>query len=142
MNPSTPILIVRKALWKPRWFKLDQSIQTGQSGQFAFYDQPTGEADIDGQCFEFTFFSRLESETHRCEFRFARILEINHPTFGSIERVDTHGLDYIFYPTTGSEKIVNAEEEPGVIYDFDMQVESWSLTVTLADVSEPISNSF
>ena len=55
-----------------------------------------------------------------------------------MQRVDTEGLDYIFYPVDGTEFVVNAEEDPGVIYDEEeLVVDDWSVIVTLADVSSP-----
>jgi hypothetical protein len=142
MNLSTPIQIVRRALWKPNWFKLDQSIRTGQFGQFAFFENSKDVLVAEGELYDFTFFNQLKSGSERPEFRNARILEINHPSLGSIERIDTLGVDYVFYPTNGLELIVNAEEEPGVIYDCELQVEQWSLTVSVGDISEPMSHAF
>jgi hypothetical protein len=68
------------------------------------------------------------------------VLEIIHPQLGPLERVDTSGLDYVFKPADGEEIYVNAEEEPGVAYDFDQPVGDWSLLVTLDDVSDPIAD--
>jgi len=86
------------------------------------------------------FFNRTISDEKHPLFRFARVLEIIHPQLGPLERVDTSGLDYVFKPAEGEEIYVNAEEEPGVAYDFDQPVGDWSLLVTLDDVSEPIAD--
>jgi hypothetical protein len=93
--------------------------------------------EVGGGPLDFQFFNRTISETHQPLFRFARVLEILHPVLGPLERVDTSGLDYVFKPVGSDEIFVNAEEEPGVAYDFDQPISDWSLLVTLDDVSEP-----
>lgn len=154
---TTPIKIVKRALWRPGWYKLDQPIGVGQFSRFAFFapehsslgsqrsvtsDQAgTSQADLNqeftGSPLDLQFFNRTISETHQPLFRFARVLEIVHPILGPLERVDTSGLDYVFKPVGGEEIFVNAEEEPGVAYDFEQPISDWSLLVTLDDVSEP-----
>lgn len=37
MAASTPIKIVKRALWRPGWYQLDQSIRVGQFERFAFF---------------------------------------------------------------------------------------------------------
>lgn len=154
---TSPIKIVKRALWRPGWYKLDQPIGVGQFSRFAFFapehsslgtgragradEAKPAQADLNmeftGGPLDLQFFNRTISETHQPLFRFARVLEIIHPTLGPLERVDTSGLDYVFKPVGGDEIFVNAEEEPGVAYDFDQPIADWSLLVTLDDVSEP-----
>ena len=43
MAAATPIKIVKRALWRPGWYRLDQPIGVGQFGRFAFFDQPVGD---------------------------------------------------------------------------------------------------
>jgi hypothetical protein len=148
MAAATPIKIVKRALWRPGWYRLDQPIGVGQFGRFAFFDPaaepssqpPIPESGFAGGPIELQFFNRTISDEKHPLFRFARVLEIIHPQLGPLERVDTSGLDYVFKPAEGEEIYVNAEEEPGVAYDFDQPVGDWSLLVTLDDVSEPIAD--
>lgn len=160
MTGKTPIKIVKRALWRPGWYKLDQPIGIGQFGRFAFFapehsslaaESRGSQAPASGQpedlnqefaggTLDLQFFNRTISDTQQPLFRFARVLEIVHPTLGPLERVDTSGLDYVFKPVGGEEIFVNAEEEPGVAYDFDEAVTDWSLLVTLDDVSEPAAD--
>ena len=66
---------------------------------------------------------------------------MEHSEFGPLNRVDTDGLDYIFYPMDGNEFVVNADEEPGAIYDDEdrgSKIDDWSVVVTLSDVSSPL----
>lgn len=37
MAAATPIKIVKRALWRPGWYQLDQSIRLGQFERFAFF---------------------------------------------------------------------------------------------------------
>lgn len=148
MAAATPIKIVKRALWRPGWYRLDQPIGVGQFGRFAFFDPaaepssqpPLPENGLAGGPVELQFFNRTITDEKHPLFRFARVLEIIHPQLGPLERVDTSGLDYVFKPAEGEEIYVNAEEEPGVAYDFDQSVGDWSLLVTLDDVSEPIAD--
>ena len=88
---------------------------------------------------DFVFFNQMASSTNS-QVRYARVLDIEHPELGPLQRIDTDGLDYIFYPIEGAEVVVNAEEEPGAVYDNDdLEIADWSVLVTLADVSEPVA---
>lgn len=153
MPTPTPIKIVKRALWKPHWYKLDQPIGLGQFSRFAFERESTATTPW-GDPYDYTFYNRtfsnkrtwsnegILSDEELPQYRFARVLEIVHPVLGSLERVDTGGLDYIFYPLEGAELVVNAEEEPGVAYDDDRAIQDWELSVTLDDVSEPVGETF
>jgi len=67
-------------------------------------------------------------------------VEIRHQELGELLRVDTDGLDYIFFPANNEEIVVNAEEEPGSTYDSDLEVADWSVLVKLVEVSEPVAD--
>ena len=74
------------------------------------------------------------------QVRYAKVQDIQHPELGPMQRVDTEGLDYIFYPVDGTEYVVNAEENPGSIYDEqELVIDDWSVIVTLAEVSSPLA---
>jgi hypothetical protein len=84
------------------------------------------------------FYNQLDSAKN-CNVRYAKIEGIHHPQLGQLMRVDTDGLDYIFFPVEGEEIVVNAEEDPGSTYDSGVQVDDWSVLVSLSDVSEPVT---
>lgn len=131
------------AIWTPGWYELDQSLVVGGERQkFSFFQTPpesisysfpaVGNSDL-------VFFNQLDSEKN-CVVRYARIASIEHPLLGPLSRIDTDGLDYIFVCTNGREVVVNAEEEPGICYDSDIEVSDWSVWVTLAEISAPVAN--
>lgn len=124
------------AIWIPGWYELDQTLVLGQRQKFWFFDSvPDSMASDAG----LVFFNKTDV-SENCAARFARIDDIHHPQLGAILRVDTDGLDYIFFPVEGEEVIVNAEEEPGLAYEMEPPISDWSLRVTLSEVSEPISD--
>ena len=65
---------------------------------------------------------------------------MHHRELGELLKIDTDGLDYIFFPAGSEEIVVNAEEEPGSTYDSDLEVSDWSVLVKLAEVSEPVAD--
>ncbi len=126
------------AIWTPGWYELDQTLLVGQRQKFWFFATPPSElvGDRDAELF---FFNRTDT-SENCVARFARIEQVSHSVLGPILRVDTEGLDYIFFPVEGEEVVVNAEEEPGQVYDGGHEISDWSLQVTLSDVSEPVAD--
>ena len=128
------------AIWIPGWYELDQTLVLGQRQKFWFFESPpesmaTENADDGG----LVFFNKSDV-SENCVARFARIDEVSHPQLGAILRVDTDGLDYIFFPVEGEEVIVNAEEEPGLAYEMEPPISDWSLQVKLSEVSDPVSD--
>jgi len=126
------------AIWIPGWYELDQTLVLGQRQKFWFFESPpesmaTENADDGG----LVFFNKSDV-SENCVARFARIDEVSHPQLGAILRVDTDGLDYIFFPVEGEEVIVNAEEEPGLAYEMEPPISDWSLQVKLSEVSDPV----
>ena len=134
--------IERIALWTPGWYELDQSLNLGVLQRFWFYQTPpvtsagvtSSSSDI-----ELVFYNQLASAANHT-VRYAMITEMSHPELGLINRVDTDGLDYIFYPVSGEEVIVNAEEDPGSVYESELKIDDWSLQVKLTQVSEPVTD--
>lgn len=130
------IKVTNKALWTPGWYELDQSLVVGQKQRFWFFQTPPS-LDND-EPIDFVFFNQMASAANS-QVRYARVLDIEHVDLGPLQRIDTDGLDYIFYPIDGNEVVVNAEEEPGSVYDDkELNISDWSVLVTLADVSEPV----
>jgi hypothetical protein len=50
-------------------------------------------------------------------FAIGKITDIRHPELGEIHKVDTCGLDYTITLADGTEIVVNAEEDPGKMYE-------------------------
>jgi hypothetical protein len=127
------------ALWAPGWHELDQSLAVGRRQRFWFFEtNPLKE--IQGESaneFDLVFFNQLDSSAN-CQVRFAQIVEIKHKQLGLLSEIDTAGLDYIFVTIDGNDILVNAEEDPGTTYDCNLEIEDWSVVVTLSDLSEPI----
>ena len=72
--------------------------------------------------------------------RYATIAAIEHRELGALQRIDTDGLDYIFYPVAGDEVVVNAEEAPGSPYDKSLDIGDWTVVVHLEAISEPVAD--
>ncbi len=128
------------ALWVPGWYELDQALAVGEERRFWFYQQPPSDLPKVESC-DFVFFNQLNAAAN-CQVRTARVTGIRHPILGELERVDTDGLDYHFQPVGGEAIRVNAEEDPGSVFDApgDMpSIDDWSVAVELADVSQPIT---
>ncbi len=131
--------VTMTALWTPGWYELDQSLAVGQRQRFWFFET-NPPIEIDGNHandFDLVFFNQLDSSAN-CQVRFARIVEIKHKQLGLLSGIDTEGMDYIFVPIDGHEVVVNAEEDPGSTYDCNLEIDDWSVVVTLSDVSEPV----
>ena len=129
--------VTPKALWSPGWYKLDQSLIVGQRQKFWFFAKPP--SDDDQPFVDFMFFNQMTTSAN-AQIRYAVVRDIEHAELGPLQRVDTEGLDYIFYPVDGTGYVVNAEEKPGAIYDEkELVINDWSVIVTLADVSSPLA---
>ena len=126
------------AIWTPGWYELDQTLTLGERQKFWFFHDPPQAMIKDKLRPEFVFFNQMSSFAN-CEVRYARIEEMSHPKLGRLQRIDTDGLDYIFVPVIGPEVAVNAEEDPGYTYDSQLDIEDWTVFVSLSEVSEPVS---
>ncbi|MEM7454676.1 MAG: hypothetical protein AAF456_10030 [Planctomycetota bacterium] len=126
---------IRRASWRPGWHELDQPVATGQMGEFEFFaDVP--ESMSDAGTFDLVFFNQLKSdtETRTCS---AKVVAIEHPELGPLERIDTCGLDYIFVKGDGEQVVVDAEEDPGSTASNSVNVTDWSVVVTLEVTATP-----
>ncbi len=135
MAPSTLL----NAIWTPGWYELDQSLVLGERQKYWFFQHPPEDCQSKAEQVDLVFYNQLDS-TKNCVVRYAKILEMNHPQLGPLLRVDTDGLDYIFYPASGEEVVVNAEEEPGTTYDDSLDIRDWSIQVKLGEISEPMED--
>ncbi len=131
---------IRTAFWKPGWHCNDQSLQLGQAGEFWFYADPQTPEDSGSMAQRppLQLFNRTVSDDHVPQLRSATVVGIEHPVLGPLAGIDTSELDYVFRTVGGDDYVVNAEEEPGMVYDMEqVQVKDWTITVTLLDVSGP-----
>ena len=132
----------KTATWIPGWYELDQTLSVGERQKLWFFHTPPEELDADsagtnGETPDFVFFNQLDSTTN-CQVRFAKVVEMVHPVLGPLSKIDTDGCDYIFVPVDGEQVVVNAEENPGNVYDEQVKIDQWSVFVKLEDVSEPV----
>jgi hypothetical protein len=126
----------KRALWVPGWYELDQPLTTGESGRLWFYQNPP--LDVPNvESYDFVFFNQLSAAAN-CQVRTATIVSIEHPVLGPVRQIETSGLDYVFHPVEGVPIVVNAEEDPGQIYELPLEIKDWSVTVVLTDVSDPL----
>lgn len=99
--------------WVPGWYELDQPLEVGLEDEFAFWRVvPEGLRGPE----RLVFYNGLwhpEDGVFAC----GKISAIRHADFGDIRKVDTRGLDYTITLADGTELLVNAEEEPGKIYE-------------------------
>ena len=130
------------ALWRPAWHELDQTLIVGLRQRYFFFDDvPESMSKIgNDETPDYVFFNGVDS-SENSQIRFAKIVNIEHATLGEMLRVDTFGLDYILYPASGEEIIIDGEEEPGVIRSgASGEVSDWSMVVTLEEVSERVQH--
>ncbi len=103
--------------WNPRWYGLDQSIIVGDTD--LFYLQKEEHSFANGA---------LSIEDEEVE---AIILKITHPILGQIKGILTKELDYSIFLDDGEIVIVNAEEEPGKVYNQHLNINDWCMEVDL-----------
>ena len=125
------------ALYKFRFYELDQSLQVGDEREFDFFVDPHFSADLSAPIYPGTvlvFANTLigagtPTVSHRC-----RIISIRHPSLGSIRCISTRGLTYTLTLEDNSTLLVNAEEQPGTIEGSDRQIDDWAFVVELEPV--------
>lgn len=130
---------VTRAEWQPGWYELDQAIAVGTTAEFAFFP-PLTQAKID---MRLLFYNTLWVPENAVVAT-GSVVCITHPKLGQLQRVETRGLDYTFVLPSGTELVVNAEEEPGRLYEKTdngwlpaaNQVDCWTLEVELANLTE------
>lgn len=118
------------ALWIPAWHELDQPLALGEENRFYFFDETPAQYRPWVQASERVFFN-LDELPEDPESVVATPIEIQHETLGHLLRIDTFGLDYIFYPANAEEWIVDAEESPGTCRTHHECVEHWRVHVKL-----------
>lgn len=109
--------------WTPFWYELDETIIVGDVDWFCITDKGT-------------FKNGCYSANEVYPAAKMEIVRITHPVLGDIKGIVTIGLDYTIYLNSGETIIVNAEEEPGKIYDTDYLVNEWSFDVLVNVIEE------
>lgn len=124
------------ALWIPAWYELDPSIVVGVTEQFVFHKPANNET--------LRFYSGAKAGD--AVKATGAIAAIHHAVLGAIESVDAQGLDYTLVLQDGRRLLVNAQEEPGLLYEWvddswqpsEIGIADWRLEVKFASLS-PLS---
>ncbi len=101
------------AAWVPGWYELDPPLEVGQTDEFAFWlvvpEHLRGPEPL-------VLYNTLWRPEDALVAR-GTIAAIRHPELGEVRMVDTRGLDYTLTLADGTELLVNAEEEPGRLFE-------------------------
>jgi len=127
--------------WVPGWYELDQALETGLTKEFAFWRVVP--EHLRGPQLLVMYNDLWDAK----DVLLARgtIAAISHPELGEIRKLDTRGLDYTITLTDGTELLVNAEEEPGKLYErvgerwieSNRTIPDWRFVVEFEGLSEP-----
>jgi hypothetical protein len=128
------------AAWIPGWYELDQPLEVGAEGEFIFWRVVP---DYLGNSKDLVFYNTLWHERNGV-FGTGKISEIRHPQLGNIRKIDTRGLGYTITLLDGTEFLVNAEEEPGKMFEGEpgdwtesrRVISDWQCEVTFEALSE------
>ncbi|MCH1931122.1 hypothetical protein L9G16_13105 [Shewanella sp. A25] len=121
------------ALWIPAWYERDPSIFVGVTEEFVFHQPASNEA--------LRFYSGAEDAV--AVKATGAISSIHHKVLGDIESVDAQGLDYTLVLKDGRRLLVNADDDPGLIYEWvddswqrsEMVIQDWQLDVKFTSLS-------
>jgi hypothetical protein len=127
--------------WVPGWYELDPPLAVGGTGEFAFWR--TVPDDLQGPE-RLVLYNTLWHPEDAVVAR-GKIAAIWHPELGAIHNVNTGGLDYTITLADGTELLVNAEEEPGKLFEragnqwqeSSRVVSAWRFIVEFESLSEP-----
>ncbi|MCA9070952.1 MAG: hypothetical protein KDA84_18625 [Planctomycetaceae bacterium] len=118
---------MENAIWFPCWYELDQSIEVDHVNDFDFFvNTPDELKDGDRLVFYCGSWREGASFTRR-----AKVLSIQNKHFGAVRKIDTVGLDYTIVFPDGREQKIEAEESPGLVYDWPEPISDWRFYVGL-----------
>lgn len=119
---------LERVIWYPYWYECDQPLAVGETADFDFFKTPPDYINNDGLR---VFYHGDWKEKCRALFdtERRRILSIEHPVLGPIQRIETSGLDYTFTMPDGRVLKVEAEETPGWVYDWPEPIADWRIFV-------------
>jgi hypothetical protein len=104
---------VTRAAWVPGWYELDPSLEVGRAAEFAFWRVVPEHLRGPEPLVLYNDLWRPEDAV----MAQGTIAAIQHPELGGVRAVDTRGLDYILTLEEGTQLLVNAEEEPGRLWE-------------------------
>lgn len=129
------------AAWVPGWYELDPPLEVGMNDDFVFWRTvPEHLRGPEPLVLYNTLWHPQDAMVAR-----GTIAAIRHPTLGDVQKVDTRGLSYTITLVVGTELIVEAEEEPGTLYEragdqwvrVARQVADWRFIVEFLVLAEP-----
>lgn len=101
------------AVWIPGWYKLDPPLEVGLSDDFAFWRLVP---DYLSEQEPLVLYNTLWHPENAL-IAHDTIAGIRQIDLGAIRKVDTRGLDYTITLADGTELLVNAEEQPGKLFE-------------------------
>lgn len=111
--------------WTAAWYELDQTIIVGDKDWFYL---PSDENNH-------SFFNELFQSNSFIRKKLL-IEKISHPILDGVRGIVAIGLDYTIYLTDGKVLEVNAEEEPGQIYNSSLVIDDWTFDVEVRFLDE------
>lgn len=111
--------------WTAAWYELDQTIIVGDKDWFYL---PSDENNH-------SFFKELYDGNSFIRKKLA-IEKITHPVLGDVRGIVAIGLDYTIFLTDGTVLEVNAEEQPGQIYNSSLVIDDWTFDVEVRVLDE------
>ena len=128
------------AAWIPGWYELDQPLEVGFTGEFVFWKVVPDHL----RCSERLVFYNTIWHAGDGVFASGKIVGIRHHELGEVRKIDTCGLDYTITLVDGTELLVNAEEEPGKLFEGRLGnwkeskkvIEDWRCEVAFESLSE------
>lgn len=124
------------ALYKFRFYELDQAISVGAEEEFWFFVDPHFDAAPSSPISRdmiLVFANTVGlrgTVSHRCKIR-----SITHPSLGKVTRIVTTGFDYTITLEDGRVFVVDAEERAGTLVEGDAVVDDWAFIVDLVQVN-------
>ena len=104
---------MERVTWIPGWYELDPLLEVGLDDEFVFWRVvPEHFYGI-----ETLVFYNAVWHPEDGVFASGKIAAIRHPELGEIRKIDTSGLDYTITLADGTDLMVNAEEDPGNMYE-------------------------
>ena len=107
--------------WTAAWYELDQTIIVGDKDWFYL---PSNENNH-------SFFNELYQSNSFIRKKL-EIIRISHPVLGDVRGIVAIGLDYTIYLTDGTVLEINAEEQPGQIYNSSLIIDDWTFDVEVS----------
>ena len=111
--------------WTAAWYELDQTIIVGDKDWFYLSSDEKNHS----------FFNELY-QSNSFIHKKLEIEKVIHPVLGDVRGIVAIGLDYTIYLTDGTVLEVNAEEEPGQIYNSSLIIDDWTFDVEVSILDE------